>query len=295
MIMNHTIKAAAIHGFISLIYRKLPMIDYHIHTPLCNHAQGSMKAYIHQAISLGFSEICFLDHLILDGPGKKNSMDIREVPLYMQAIACLKHEFHDRITLRAGLEVDFIPEKIPQIKDILEGFNFDVIGASVHFVMGYNVASRREAPPKDLFDKQEIALRYFEQLDRMLDYDFFDVICHPDIVKKCGIPIPENCGPVIDDILTRISKKNLTLEFNAGGWDHPVGDSYPSEELAIKCHQKNIAFTLGSDAHRPEHVGKNIDKSVALLKKIGYTHVNTFEGRLVRPVPLGMVKCPILS
>ena len=40
-------------------------IDYHIHTPLCNHAGGVMHAFVQQAIDIGFREICFLDHLTL--------------------------------------------------------------------------------------------------------------------------------------------------------------------------------------------------------------------------------------
>lgn len=245
-----------------------------------------MKDTIHHAMRLGISEICFLDHLIVHGPGMKHSMAVQEVPLYMQAIARFKREYRDRITVRAGLEVDFIPEKINLITDILERFDFDMIGASVHFVMGYNVASRRELPPMGNKEKKEIVVRYFEALDRMLDYDFFDVICHPDIVKKTGIGIHEETEPMIDRILTRVSEKNITLEFNVGGWDHPIGDSYPSQAFAQKCHKKQIPFTLGSDSHKPEHVGKNIDQGANMLKKIGYTHVNTFEHRLVKPVPL---------
>ncbi|MBW2249280.1 MAG: PHP domain-containing protein [Deltaproteobacteria bacterium] len=39
------------------------MIDYHIHTKLCNHARGMMGAYVKRAIEKGLKEICFLDHL----------------------------------------------------------------------------------------------------------------------------------------------------------------------------------------------------------------------------------------
>lgn len=262
------------------------MIDYHIHTPLCNHAQGSMRQSVLHAVAAGFSEICFLDHLIVDGPGLKNTMDVAEVPLYIQAAANLKREFDGKITIRKGLEVDFIPEKIDRITEIIDRFDFDVIGASVHFVMGYNVASRRNAPPKGLFAEGEMARLYFEQLDRMLDYDFFDVVCHPDVVKKSGVVHNDDVEPIVDGLLEKIARKGLTLEFNTGGWDHPAGDSYPSRAFAKKCQIRGIPFTLGSDAHTPEGVGRNIDQGAAILKHIGYTHINTFERRQVRPVPL---------
>ncbi len=48
------------------------MIDYHIHTKLCNHARGVMGAYVKRAIEKGLTEVCFLDHLTLSEPGLSN-------------------------------------------------------------------------------------------------------------------------------------------------------------------------------------------------------------------------------
>src|SRR6266571_3299183 len=36
--------------------------DYHMHTPLCKHAQGPMEAYVERGIELGLREIGFSDH-----------------------------------------------------------------------------------------------------------------------------------------------------------------------------------------------------------------------------------------
>jgi histidinol-phosphatase (PHP family) len=123
------------------------MIDYHIHTPLCNHAHGPMEDYVCQAIQKGIREICFLDHLILDGPGMKHSMTAKEVPLYVNSVARLRDRYRDQIVVRTGLEVDYLPEKRGEIDEIIGMYAFDVIGGSYHFVKGLNVASRKE-PPK---------------------------------------------------------------------------------------------------------------------------------------------------
>jgi len=66
------------------------MIDYHIHTMLCNHAEKPMEAYVKQAINIGLQEICFLDHLTMDENGRAQSMSAREKGLYFQAIQRLK-------------------------------------------------------------------------------------------------------------------------------------------------------------------------------------------------------------
>ncbi len=262
------------------------MIDYHIHTPLCNHAHGSMEDYIRHAIGKGINEICFLDHLILDGPGKKHSMDVCELPLYVQAIANLKRKYQGRITIRTGLEVDFLPQKRAEIDDILGRFAFDVIGGSYHFVNGINVASRREAPKIGRDEEKKLVESYFEGICRMLERPYFDFICHPDIVKKTGIPIPQECQALINEMLTRISDTHVALEFNTGGWDHPVKDSYPSDAFVRKCFMKHIPFTIGSDAHSPERVGMHYAKAVSVLRSAGYTSVLTFEGRQAKSILL---------
>ena len=271
------------------------MIDYHIHTPLCNHAHGSMEDYIRHAIGKGLKEICFLDHLILAGPGMKHSMDIREIPFYMQAIARFKYRYRDSITIKAGLEVDFLPEKRDMIEEILGRHDFDAIGGSFHFVKGFNVASRKEKPPEREEDREALAEAYFEGLCRMLEWPYFDFICHPDIVKKTGITVPDRLAPLIDEVLARISAKNVALEFNTAGWEHPGRDSYPSESFVRKCFLKHIPFTLGSDAHSPENVGLHFDRAVSVLRASGYSEILSFEKRLARPVPLPDIRCPILS
>ena len=62
------------------------MIDYHIHTRLCNHAKGTMEEYIQSAVAKGLREICFLDHLTLTKAGRTLSMAPDEVPLYFQSV-----------------------------------------------------------------------------------------------------------------------------------------------------------------------------------------------------------------
>jgi len=271
------------------------MIDYHIHTPLCNHADGSMEDYVLSAISKGLTEICFLDHFIPDGPGVKHSMNREEIPMYMQAIAWLRNKYKERITIRAGLEVDFLPQSKGVIEDILGRYDFDAIGGSFHFVNGFNVASRKMQPPESLSERNALVEAYFEGLIRMLEWPYFDFICHPDIVKKTGLRIPAHLDHLLEEFLRRIAEKGLALEFNTAGWSHAAGESYPSESLVIRCFALNIPFTIGSDAHSPENVGLHFDRALSILTSAGYTELLSYDRRLVRPVPLKNLSCQFLS
>ena len=69
------------------------MIDYHVHTMLCNHATGTMEAYVRAAVAKGLQTICFLDHLTLQEGGRHNAMHPREVPMYVNAARRLARQY----------------------------------------------------------------------------------------------------------------------------------------------------------------------------------------------------------
>ena len=96
------------------------MIDYHLHTLFCNHATGGMERYIQSAVNLGLREICFLDHLTIRKAKAALSMTPEEVPYYFHAVQVLKQKYRNKISVKAGLELDFNPEYIVFIQDIIQ-------------------------------------------------------------------------------------------------------------------------------------------------------------------------------
>ena len=253
-----------------------PVIDYHVHTRLCNHANGTMEQYIQHAIEKGLSEICFLDHLTLDEKGCDLSMGPDDVPLYLYAVRRLGDIFQDRIKVRAGLEVDFSPAHAETACKILERFSFDVIGGSIHFVDDANIVSSKRNGNGSFQPDTAFYDRYLDLIDMMLDYSCFDVICHLDVVKKFGNHPPIDFFDKMDAILTKIKSKNVVIEINTSGLSHPANAVYPDPKILKRCFEKNIPFTFGSDAHRPEQVGRNFKDAVNLLQQAGYRHITGF-------------------
>ncbi len=85
--------------------------------------------------------------------------------------------------------------------------------------------------------------------------------------------------PLIDNIISKIAKANLTIEFNTSGWDHPVNECYPSVDVIKKCVDASIPFVLSSDAHKPEDVGKSFDRAATVLSAAGCKHICSFGNR----------------
>lgn len=262
------------------------MVDYHIHTILCNHAGSSMEAYIRKAVSMGFQEICFLDHLTLGDPGNRLSMTPEEVPLYFNAVQMLKRRYVGVINIKVGLEIDFNLFYIDLLQKISELYAFDVIGSSLHFPGGIDVVSRKSEWSKGEKDSDYIYGIYLESLDKMLDQSYFDIVCHIDLVKKFGGNPSRSFENDFDCIIEKIGRKKLTVEVNTSGYIHPAKEAYPSFDILTKCCKSGVEITIGSDAHDPESIGQHYDTVLPLILQAGYKQISVFTQRKRSRIPL---------
>jgi len=266
------------------------MIDYHLHTLFCNHATGGMERYVQNAVDLGFREICFLDHLTIRPAchcearaGRRAasglSMTPEEIPHYFYAVQILKKNYKSKISIKAGLEVDFNTNHTDLYQKIVDTYAFDVIAASLHFPNGFDIVTHRSGWRYGENDADEVYALYFEQLQKMLEYDYFDVICHIDLIKKFGRKPKRSFEIEYDNILEIIKDKGKTIEVNTSGYDHPARDIYPSLKILKKCYKKGISITMGSDAHRPANVGRHYERVLPILLSTGYRQLAIFRKR----------------
>ncbi|MBW2569666.1 MAG: histidinol-phosphatase [Deltaproteobacteria bacterium] len=266
------------------------MIDYHVHTMLCNHAKNSMEAYIQKAIVIGLKEICFLDHLTMHKSGETLSMSPGEVPFYFQAARVLKQKYKNVIKVKVGLEIDFSPAHIDIFHDITETYSFDVIGSSLHFPGDLDIVRHSSDWRHGRLDADYVYGLYLSQLEIMLDYNYFDVVCHIDLIKKFNRKPAISFEKKFDKILSKIKKKDLTVEVNTSGYNYAIGDAFPSLNILKKCHESGISITLGSDAHSPAGVGQHYDRALNMLLSAGYNHLSTFTNRKRGAISLNNAK-----
>ncbi|MBF0225517.1 MAG: histidinol-phosphatase [Desulfobacterales bacterium] len=264
------------------------MIDYHVHTQLCNHAKGSMKEYVDKAVELGFKEICFLDHLTLNESGKSLSMGLLELPFYFYSVNALKDAYQGQIDIKSGLEVDFNIKYISIIEDVLNTYSFDAIGSSIHFLDDINVVRTgfdKVVKEKNL-DIQYLWNKYLDELLLMLDYDYFDFICHIDVMKKYGIHPDDELNHKFDAIISKIKTKNKAVEINTSGYDHAAKEIYPSNYILKKCSEMGICITIGSDSHKPGQIGRYYERALNLAYALGYSHISGFLKRKRYDIPI---------
>lgn len=266
------------------------MIDYHVHTPLCNHANGVMEDYVRRAVAVGLREICFLDHLTLHERGRHLSMTPDMVPLYYQAVRDLGHRYRDRIAVKAGLEVDFDPRHVRGVEEIVAPFDFDVLAGSVHFIDDINMVSAKDTQMRESREMDDLCGLYLDRLLQMVETMDIDIICHLDIYKKFGRRPGNGFQRQIDAVLAAVRDRGRTVELNTSGLYHPAGEFYPGPDLIAKIHECHIPMTLGSDAHKPEQVGRNLAEALDLLTAAGFRSVAAFTRRGRRDLSIPAAK-----
>ena len=94
------------------------LANYHTHTIRCNHAKGTEREYIEQAIAQGFTTLGFSDHVPQPYPHGFNSvirMKMSEIPEYTETLVKLRDEYKDQIKILIGYEVEYSRRFFPRL------------------------------------------------------------------------------------------------------------------------------------------------------------------------------------
>ena len=248
-------------------------IDYHIHTKMCGHAGGEMEEYLAVAQRKGLVEIGFSDHLPLYflSPEQRPvgyAMGPEDLPDYVASVERLR-EKAGSVRIKLGVEADYVPGFTQQLSNVLQPYDFDYITGSVHFVDGWSFDNEEEIGQYDKWDLAELYEKYFTTLKQAANSGFFDVMAHPDLIKKFGFVPETNLTALYEDTVGVFKKAGVCIEVNTAGLRYPAGEIYPAPAFLQLAVQQGVPVTLGSDAHKPEQVGSAFTEAVAMLKGFG--------------------------
>ena len=259
--------------------------DYHMHTPLCGHAVGLPSQYAEHAVKVGLKEIGFSDHApLVSHFDPKITMNLEQLPLYYEMIGDIKDRFVNKLTVKIGIEADFLPGFEVETKKILKSYPFDFVIGSVHFIRrwGFDDPAERQAWTNQ--DVNQVYRDYYALLRQSAKSKMFDVMAHVDLVKKFGSKPSEDMTDEVKKTAKAFKEAGIAVEINTSGLRKPCKEIYPSLwNLKIYC-QAGVPLTFGSDAHIPEDVGRDFDKGVALAEAVGYKQYVIFKKRKIEKV-----------
>ncbi len=178
---------------------------------------------------------------------------------------------HPQLTIRLGLEVDFIPGHEEWIRELAGRHPWDYFIGSVHYVSdSWDLDNPKKLSLWKERDAFEVWTMYFERLTMAAESKLFEIIGHADLPKKFGFIPHQDCTQLFENFLKAAQKADVAIELNTAGLRKDCKEIYPSPKILRLAHQHGVPITFGSDAHAPNEVGLDLPCAVELARSVGY-------------------------
>jgi histidinol-phosphatase (PHP family) len=284
------------------------VLDYHLH--LLRHGEDGpygadgIRAYAAAAAERGVEEICLTEHLFrfrqadsllagwwdADPDGRLREQTATywaehctgDLDAYVAAV--LEAAADPRpgtARIRLGLEVDYYPGRMDEVAALLDGYPFDMLLGSVHWLRAWGFDQYGEAVVDEQWAQRDVDAvwdAYTGAMEELSATRTCDVLAHPDLIKVTGV-VPGDPAPWWDRLAKAAADNNMVAEVSSAGWRKPVGEPYPAGGLLERFAGAGVPITTASDAHEIAHVAHRMGDLEARLRAAGYGTLCGFAGR----------------
>jgi histidinol-phosphatase (PHP family) len=229
-----------------------------------------MWEYVEVAIRKGLKKIIFLEHMeegIRHSQGK-TWLTADDFDAYFAEGQRLQAEYDGKIVIGLGVECGYNPDCRDILLTRLGERRWDQIGISCHFLKidgmadhlnmfsskESNIVLARQVGAETILD------RYFSTLTEAVHSLPGTMLCHLDAALRYlpEISFTESHYASIDTLLQAVSAHGMAIEINSSGFAIRR-EQFPNRRILTMAQSYNIPFIFGSDAHKPEDVGRYFD------------------------------------
>lgn len=266
------------------------MLDYHIHPGYSIDAEpSSIDDYCRRAAAVGLKELCFTPHLEVDparrhldwfvrvGGRVRPMEDLTWLDSYFKDIEEARRQWAGcGLTVKAGLEAGYDLGLEKAIEAVVRNYPFDFVLGSVHCLDHLAISSKRES--KLYFPGKEmgpVVSEYFLRLEEAVATGLFDCLGHVDLYRRYGLfyfgeEVLHAHEGLAGPLFKKIAARGMGLEINTSSLGRGQSEFHPSESMLKMAHYLGVKiFTLGSDAHRLEDLGRGIPAALRMLEDLG--------------------------
>lgn len=264
--------------------------DYHVHTEFSEDSVYPMEDMVKDAVRMGMEEICITDHVdygVRDDRDSEKELPCRDgkilanvdYPSYMERIEYLKKQYRGQIRIRTGMEFGMQNHTIPQFQKLFDRYPFDFIILSIHQIENQEFWTQDFQKGRT---QKEYNERYYEEmLSLVRNYKDYSVIGHMDVIKrydKAGTYPYEKVKPQIEEILRIVIADGKGIEVNTSSHRYGLNGLMPAEEI-LRLYRElgGEIITIGSDSHKPAHLGNYIEETKIRLKAMGFCRFCTYD------------------
>ena len=288
------------------------MLDYHVHLwPHGERAVGptldQLAAYCERAADAGVGELAVTEHLfrfvqadaVLGGWWKDDpDPHLQEAAArYWKEhahadldtyVATVEEAKRAGLPVLLGLEVDHYRDRMGSVAGLLEGYPFDVLLGSVHWLGAWLFDWLEDPTSMDEWGRRGVDAvwdAYASAVEELADSGVCDVLAHPDLVKVSGrrVAVPDEFHA---RLVEATAKAGMAAEANSSGWRKPVSEAYPAPALLARFRSAGVPVTTASDGHELPTVAYRACELRQLVADAGYETLSAFRGRSPRQVAL---------
>jgi len=250
--------------------------DGHVHTFLCRHASGSMEEYVQAAVRKGLRSLTFLQHMEVKIRYPHRSwLEETDFDYYFAEGERLRQVYQGQIEIRLGVEVGCNSDAVALLREKLQERPWDSIGLSCHFYphgdQHFNLLSKRPESLGQLaaIGADTVLSWYFATLIKAVRNLPCTLLCHLDAALRHmpGVRFNQEHRQQIHTLLATVREQGMALEINTSGFDYR-GNPFPADWIITAALALGIPLSPGSDAHRPEDVGRYFDRLPAYLEAL---------------------------
>lgn len=253
--------------------------NFHGHTQFCD-GHAPMEDFVVAAISAGMEHYGFTPHSPIPIASSCN-MSQSDVEKYLAEISRLKHMYGDRVTLHAGMEVDYLDGSWGPSCSYIQSLPLDFRIGSVHFIPSddgfVDVDGRFEgfkAKMSRYFDNdiEAVVRLFYSQSIRMVESGGFEIIGHFDKIGhnashfRPGIESEPWYMAEADRLADCIIANGCIVELNTKAYHQHNHRVFPSERLLKRVINGGATVIVNSDAHDPLLIESGRQEAFDLLK-----------------------------
>jgi len=247
--------------------------NFHTHSNWCD-GRDTPEAMAFAAIEKGFNVLGFSSHAMVPGHELDWTLSRKTLPDYAASIRSLAKSLAPKIRILCGVEADYVeggsnPDRSNySLSSTLSPLptSFDYIIGSVHNVVAPDGAIVPVDHTPEILSEgirshfsgsaEAFVRAYFKQQRDMIANFDFDIVGHPDLVRKFNAKHPyfdenadwyrEELGKTADALAASGKMTEVNTGAISRGW---LDDAYPSPAFRKMLRERGVKFVLSSDAH----------------------------------------------
>ncbi|WP_313893429.1 histidinol phosphate phosphatase domain-containing protein [Psychrobacillus sp.] len=268
-------------------------------------SQEWLDLYLQKAKQLGLKEVGIVDHLYRfketknyfeknmlldenDPIGKLQSDWLGKVMTenmndFTNFIVQEKKRWSEQgVELKLGIEADYFVGCERELAELLQNQPWDYVIGSIHFVDGWGFDNPQTANKFEEVDLKVLYERFFETVEQAIRSGMFDFVAHLDNLKVFGYKVEDEAFNQMwyERIASALVETNTATEVNAGlFYRYPVKEMCPGPAFLKTLVAKGVEFTVSSDSHFPDDLGKYTLVNTESLKSLGVERLIGFDKR----------------